>query len=80
VISKEEFLDFTYVATLEDARNLIKQADTSGDGKLSKDELTSAFENAGFPADFASEVMGGFDDDGSGKLGVDEVIDLLLDI
>jgi hypothetical protein len=42
--------------------------------------LTSAFENAGFPADFASEVMEGFDDDGSGKLGADEVIDMLLDL
>jgi Ca2+-binding EF-hand superfamily protein len=80
VITKEEFLDFTYVATLEDARNLIKAADTSGDGKLSKDELASALENAGFPADFASEVMESFDDDGSGKLGADEVIDMLLDL
>jgi len=80
VITKEEFLDFTYVATQEDARGFIKAADASGDGKLSKDELVAAFKNAGFPADFASEVMESFDDDGSGKLGVDEVIDLLLDV
>lgn len=80
VITRDEFLDFTYIATLEDARGFIKAADESGDGKLSKEELATAFQNAGFPEDFASEIMGSFDDDGSGKLGVDEVIDLLLDI
>jgi len=80
VITKDEFLDFTYAATLEDARAFIKAADESGDGKLSKDELAAAFENVGFPADLASEVMESFDEGEDGKLGVDEVIDLLLEI
>ena len=45
VITRDEFLDFTYIATLEDARGFIKAADESGDGKLSKEELATAFQN-----------------------------------
>merc|ERR1711931_14106 len=69
VITKDEFLDFAYAGTLEDARAFIKAADESGDGKLSKDELAAAFENVGFPADLASEVMESFDEGEDGKLG-----------
>jgi len=80
VITKDEFLDFTYAATLEDARAIIQAADKSGDNKLSKEELAAAFQNFGFSADVVSELMESFDEGEDGKLDVDEVIDLLLEI
>jgi len=79
-MSKDEFLDFVYVSTLEDARNLLKAADASGDGKITKEELVDAFAKMNLPSELAEEAMSKADDDGSGTLSVDEIVDFLLEV
>jgi len=74
----EEYLDFVYASNLEQARMFLKAADTSGDGKLSKDELSAVFEQMGMGD--AGEAMSAADDDGSGLLGIDEIVDFLLEV
>jgi len=79
-MSREEFLDFVYTSQLEQARSFLKAADTSGDGKLSKDELNAVFQQMGFPPDLADDAMSKADDDGSGTLSIDEIVDYLLEV
>merc|ERR1711973_831645 len=50
-MDKEEYFDFVFGSMLESARGFMKAADTSGDGKLSKEELATCFANMGFPAE-----------------------------
>jgi len=79
-MDKEEYFDFVFGSMLEQARAFMKAADTSGDGKLTKDELATCFANIGFPAEMAEEAMAQCDDDGSGTLSVDEVCNYLLEV
>lgn len=79
-MSRDEFLDFVYVSSLEDARAFLKAADSSGDGKITKDELAAAFAKLGLPAEVAEEAMANADDDGSGTLSVDEIVDFLMEV
>lgn len=79
-MDKEEYLDFVYGSMLEQARTLLKAADASGDGKISKDELSACFAQLGFPPEAADEAMASADDDGSGTLSVDEIVDYLLEV
>ena len=44
-MDKEEYFDFVFGSMLEQARAFMKTADTSGDGKLTKDELATCFAN-----------------------------------
>jgi len=74
----EEYLDFVYVSMLEQARMFMKAADTSGDGKLNKDELAAVFEQMGMGD--GSEALSQADDDGSGSLSIDEIVDYLLEV
>jgi len=79
-MEKEEYFDFVYGSMLESARALLKAADTSGDGKLTKEELSACFEQMGFPPEMAVEAMTECDDDGSGTLSIDELVDYLLEV
>jgi len=79
-MSREEFLDFVYTSQLEQARSFLKAADTSGDGKLSKDELNAVFQQIGLAPDQADDAMSKADDDGSGTLSIDEIVDYLLEV
>lgn len=76
-MGKEEYFDFVYGASLEQARIMMKNADSSGDGKLSKEELKAAFVGM---EEVAEEAMASMDDDGSGLLSIDEVVDFLLEV
>jgi Ca2+-binding EF-hand superfamily protein len=79
-MDKDEYFDFVYGSMLENARAFLKAADTSGDGKISKDELAGVFAQLGFPEGQAAEAMANADDDGSGSLSVDELCDYLLEV
>lgn len=79
-MDKDEYFDFVYGSMLEQARQLLKAADTSGDGKISKDELSACFAQLGFPPEQAEDAMAQADDDGSGSLSVDEIVDYLLEV
>jgi len=79
-MGKDEFLDFVYTSQLEQARFFLKAADTSGDGKLSRDELKAVFDQIGLPAEQCDEALEKADDDGSGTLSIDEIVDYLLEV
>jgi len=79
-MDKDEYFDFVYGSMLEQARMFLKEADTSGDGKLSKGELEGVFAKLGFPSDQADAAMASADDDGSGTLSIDEIVDYLLEV
>jgi len=79
-MDKEEYLDFVYCSNLEHARVFLKAADTSGDGKLSKEELAAVFEQLKFEPGLAEEAMAKADDDGSGTLSIDEIVDYLMEV
>jgi len=79
-MDKDEFFDFVYGARLEQARAFLKAADQSGDGKLSPDELKAVFEQMGIPEDQAQVAVDNCDDDGSGTISIDEIVDFLLEV
>lgn len=79
-MSKDEYFDMVWGTTLESARGIMKEADVSGDGKVSQSELAAAFEKLNFPnsaelAAMAMETHGGADQ----SLDIDELVDLLQD-
>jgi len=80
MMDKEEYLDFVYCSMLEQARTLLKIADTSGDGKISKEELGAVFEKLNCPPEQAEEAIANADDDGSGTLSIDEIVDYLMEV
>jgi len=79
-MDKDEYFDFVYGSMLEQARMFLKAADSSGDGKLSKEELAAVFTQLGFPPEQAEDAIANGDDDGSGTLSIDEIVDYLLEV